>query len=75
MVLVNEQHSIKYASMKIVSSKFIHCHQTESLIVVRVIRIALKCLDYKDKTFLMNSVSGFVALEYNSYKKKNRMTM
>jgi hypothetical protein len=61
--------------MKIVSSKFINCHQAESLIVVRVIRIELKCLDYKDKTLLTNSVSSSVALEYNSYKKKNRMPM
>jgi hypothetical protein len=33
------------------------------LIFIRLIRIALKCLDYQDKTLLTNSVSGSVALK------------
>jgi hypothetical protein len=33
------------------------------LIFIRLIRIALKCLDYQDKTLLTNSVSGSVALQ------------
>ncbi len=63
MVLVDKQHLIRYALMKIVLSRFINCYQTESLIVICVIRIALKCLDYQDKTLLTNSVSGSVALQ------------
>jgi hypothetical protein len=61
MVVMDNQHLIKYVLMKIVLSKFIHCYQIE--LIIYVIRIALKCLDYQDKTLLTNSVSGSVALQ------------
>jgi hypothetical protein len=35
----------------------------ELLVFIYIIRIALKCLDYQDKTLLTNSVSGSVALQ------------
>jgi hypothetical protein len=75
--------------MKIVSSKFIDCYQTQFLIIIHLIRIALKCLDYQDKTLLTNSVSGSVALQlrllnslgykcvpvgFESFTKKNYRT-
>jgi hypothetical protein len=64
MVQMDKQHLIKYALMIIVLSKFINWYKTVKLFIfIYINRIALKCLDYQDKTLLTNSVSGSVALQ------------
>lgn len=61
MVRMDKQHSIKYVWMKIDSSEFNEL--CDVFMWFSIGRIALKCLDYQDKTLLTNSVSGSVALQ------------
>ena len=62
MSTLDKQHLIKFVLMKIVLSKLCNNHRIFNL-YFNSIRIALKCLDYQDKTLFTESISGSVALQ------------